>query len=164
MREGQDAVLARPCVPCPGYSSTPGCLFGLYGATLPSSTIRPRRRGQMSLTPDPADPFVIGLGGRESEIGQQRGNVRGLGGGNGPPPATAFFRGTLRGLAMCRGQLSLLGAVKIAATTREIAASGFGKKWASGDWLERGYFYGQPAATTCTKALALQLRGSLLPS
>lgn len=32
----------------------------------------------MSLTPDPADPFVIGLGGRESEIGQERENVRGL--------------------------------------------------------------------------------------
>lgn len=98
MREGRDAVLARPCVPCPGYSSTPGCLFSLYGSALPSSTIRPRRRGQMSLTPDPADPFVIGSGGRGSEIGQQRGNVRGLGGESVPPPATAFFRGTLRGI------------------------------------------------------------------
>lgn len=45
----------------------------------------------MSLTPDPADPFVIGLGGRESEIGQQRGNVRGLGGGERSSACDCFF-------------------------------------------------------------------------
>lgn len=44
-----------------------------------------------------------------------------------------LFRGSLRGLAACWGRITLLGAVKIVDTTREIAACGFGKKWASGD-------------------------------
>lgn len=67
---------------------------------------------------------------------------------------------------MCWGQITLLGAVKIAAATgnrclrvrQEVGIGGLVCL------LEQGYFYGQPAVTTCTKALSLQLRGSLLPS
>lgn len=62
-----------------------------------------------------------------------------------------LFQGSLRGLAVCRGQITLLAAVKIAPTKREKAACGFVRNWASGElcacrrWGEGGSLW----ATSC---------------
>lgn len=66
---------------------------------------------------------------------------------------------------MCRGQIAVLGAVKIAATTREIAACGFVRKWASGElcaccsWGGKEDLYGQPAVTTYKKSARVYYTG-----